>query len=137
MRKQLLSILLVSNLCLSGCAITYADPSIRGALFDTDVLRIPAMYHGLWAKRHNACGATRDHAMQVQIGETTFGAMQLRRVMTYSDDTAVEIELVSDESAVVPTDILFLELSNDGKYLRVDRGGKTAPTVFRRCTQRK
>ena len=71
--------------------------------------------------------------MQVQIGEASFGAMQLRRVRTYSDDAAVEIELVSDESGVVPTDILFLELSNDGKYLRVDRGGKTAPTVFQRC----
>ena len=106
---------------------------MRGALFDTDVLRIPAMYHGLWAKPLNACGVTRDYGMQVQIGETSFGAMHLRRVMTYSDDSAVEIELVSDESGVVPTDILFLELSNDGKYLRVDRGGKTAPTVFQRC----
>ena len=132
-----LNILLFLSLPLVGCATTYADPSIRGALFDTDVLRIPHAYHGLWAKPRDACGVTRDYGMQVQIGATSFGAMQLRRVMTYSDDTAVMIDLVSDESDADPTAILFLELSNDGKFLRVDRGGSTAPTVFRRCPQMK
>lgn len=73
--------------------------------------------------------------MQVQIGATSFGALQLRRVMTYSDDPAVMIDLVSDDSDSQPTEILFLELSNDGKFLRLDRGGSAAPIVFRRCPE--
>lgn len=133
MSNRRLNILLLFSLSLSGCATTYADHSIRGALFDTDVLRIPVAYHGLWAKPRDACGVTRDYGMQVQIGATSFGVLQLRRVMTYSDDAAEMIDLVSDESDVAPIDVLFLELSDDGKYLRVDRGGKTIPIVFRRC----
>ena len=133
MSNRRLNILLLFSVSLVGCATTYADPSTRGGLFDTDVLRIPAAYHGLWAKPLDACGVTRDYGMQVQIGATSFGAMQLRRVMTYSDDAAVMIDLVSDGSDVEPTEVLFLELSNDGKYLRVHRGGKTTALVFRRC----
>ncbi len=137
MSNRRLNLLLLFSLSLSGCAATYADPSIRGALFDTDMLRIPEAYHGLWARPRDACGVTRDYGMQVQIGATSFGAMQLRRVMTYSDDAAVMIDLVSDTSDVGTKETVFLELSNDGKYLRADRGGKTTPTVFRRCPETK
>lgn len=135
MSNRRLNLLLLFSLSLSGCAATYADPLTRGALFDTDVLRIPHAYHGLWAKPRGACHVARDYGMQVQIGATSFGALQLRRVMTYSDDPAVMIDLVSDASDSQPTEILFLELSNDGKFLRLDRGGSTAPIVFRRCPE--
>ena len=137
MSNRRLNILFLLSLSLAGCATTYADPSMRGALFDTDVLRIPAAYHGLWARPLDACGVTRDYGMQVQIGETSVETMQLRRVMNYSDDAAIMIDLVSDESDVDPTETIFLELSNDGKYLRMDRGGSTAPIVFQRCLQSK
>ena len=132
-----LNILFLLSLSLARCTTTYADPSMRGALFDTDVLRIPAAYHGLWARPLDACGVTRDYGMQVQIGQTSVGAMQLRRVITYSDDAAIMIDLVSDESDVDHTETIFLELSNDGTYLRMDRGGKTTPVVFQRCPQSK
>jgi|GEM_PF-5643421 len=131
------NILLLISLSLSGCTTSYADPAIRGALFDREVLQIPAEYRGLWAYPLDACGVTRDYGRQIEIGEASVGAMKLRRVMTYSDDTAVMIDLASDDSDSEPVVVLFLELSTNGKYLRVNPSGKTVPTVFRRCPDKK
>ncbi len=137
MSNRWLNSLLLLSLSFSGCATSYADPSARGSLFDTDVLQIPAAYHGLWARPVDACGVSRDYGVQMHVGVTSIGAMKLRRVMTYSDDAAVMIDLVSDESDARPTEILFLELSTNDKYLRIKRGGNTTPIILQRCPMQK
>ena len=127
-----LNILFLLSLSLARCTTTYADPSMRGALFDTDVLRIPAAYHGLWARPLDACGVTRDYGMQVQIGETSVGAMQLRRVMTYSDDAAIMIDLVSDESVITTPNIDYIAsliLAEGWDALNVSVGGNLVVAI--------
>lgn len=132
LRYRVLTFLAV--MLVAGC-LSYADPKIRGSLFDTDVLRIPDRYHGLWATPRDACGVSRDYGVQILINETSIGNTNVLRVQGYSDDTAVMIDL-NEIYSPTATRMLFLELSNSGNSLRVTDMADKKITALRRCPWR-
>ncbi len=62
---------------------SYADPKIRCSLFDTDMLRIPDRYHGLWATSRDSCGVSRDYGVQILINEMSIGNTNVLRVQAF------------------------------------------------------
>lgn len=114
---------------LSACK-GFSDPAHRGALMVLDSPRVPSAYHGLWADRLRNCGSAGDRSVQLRISATRMGIWAILSAEGYSDYQAVALTLSGEGGR---TRRVFLDITDDGRRIRLGEGHGRRDRVLRRC----
>jgi hypothetical protein len=118
---------LLAALAVLAAEPEFTDPAFKGMPSPSDRPRIPAEYHGRWARDLAQC---RRKAKVLVITRSTLAGQRVAQVHGYSDHPAIFVRrrLGSDRGLGPAFDI-----SLDGQWLRRSDGFGAQPVLLQRC----